>query len=179
MPVRPQRVERRRSLAYFAQLTDPQIADEMSPASLDFLAPRRAHQAFGLQTFDQAVRSVNASAISRIPAAGGARARLGFALMTGDLSDNNQLNEVRSGVRVLDGGRVDPFSGKPISRANPCPGARPTTIARLNARVARRAYTGVQDYRDWPGRPPSAYRRYWDPQRRPAGNPGPYAASIQ
>ncbi len=175
-PVRPGRVERRRSLAYFAQLTDPQIADEMSPASFDFLAPRRAHEVFGLQTFDQAVRSVNARTVSAIPAAGGARARLGFALMTGDLSDNHQLNEVRSGVRVLDGGRVDPFSGKRISRGNPCPGASPALVARLNARVARRAYTGVQDYRDWPERRPSAYRRYWDPQRKPAGSPGPYAA---
>jgi len=27
----------RRSLAFFAQLTDPQIADEMSPARVDFL----------------------------------------------------------------------------------------------------------------------------------------------
>ncbi len=148
----------------------------MSPASFDFLTPRRAHEAFGLQTFDQAVRSVNARTRSRVPAAGGARARLGLAVMTGDLSDNHQVNEVRSGVRVLDGGRVDPFSGKPISRANPCPGAGPALVARLNRRVARRAYTGVQDYRDWSGRRPSAYRRYWDPNRPAPGGAGAYAA---
>ena len=174
-PARRGRAERRRSLAYFAALTDPQIADEMSPALFDFLAPRRAHEAFGLQTFDQAVRSVNARAVSNVPAAGAARARLGFAVMTGDLSDNHQANEVRSGVRVLDGGRVDPFSGKRISPANPCPRTSRADIARLNARVSRRAYTGVQDYRNWPDRPPTAYRRYWDP-RAPAAGGGPYAA---
>src|SRR4051812_17498917 len=33
------RVKTRRSIAFFGQLTDPQIADEMSPARVDFLDP--------------------------------------------------------------------------------------------------------------------------------------------
>src|SRR5688572_6716542 len=31
------RAQRRRSLAFFAQLTDPQLVDEMSPARVDFI----------------------------------------------------------------------------------------------------------------------------------------------
>jgi hypothetical protein len=38
-PASRTRGERRRSLAFFGQLTDPQIADEMSPARFEFVAP--------------------------------------------------------------------------------------------------------------------------------------------
>ena len=55
--------------------------------------------------------------------AAGKRAKLGFAITTGDLADNQQLNETRWFKAVLDGGQVDPFCGKPISATNPCPGA--------------------------------------------------------
>lgn len=172
---RPGRARRRRSLAYFAQMSDPQIADEMSPARFDFLGPRRPQDALGTQTLDQAVRSVSRRTLSRVPASGGARAQLGFALMTGDLTDNHQLNEVRWAVRVLNGGRVDPFSGRRVSRANRCRGAGPRERRRLNRLVAGRGYTGPQDYRDWPGRAAALYRSFWDPSRRPPGG-GPYAA---
>ena len=55
-----------------------------------------------------------------------ARAALDFAITTGDLADNQQLNETRWFRTVLDGGRVDPFSGKPVGAANPCPARSPT-----------------------------------------------------
>src|SRR4051794_39298100 len=59
---------KRRSLVDFAQLTDPQIVDEMSPARVDFAdaaggdisASWRPQEALGIQTFDQIVRNVNA-----------------------------------------------------------------------------------------------------------------------
>ena len=151
----------RRSLAYFAHLTDPHIADEASPARHERLFGQkpmfggfwRPHEAFGPHVLDQAVRAVNRRRISSIPSAGGP-APLGFALVTGDLADNAQVNEVRWAVRALDGGRVDPFSGRRISRRNPC-AAPPAARRRLNRWVAQRRYAGVAKSRrllaSWPG----------------------------
>jgi len=122
------RASKRTSLAFFGQLTDPQIADEMSPARVDFIDPAgnairsswRPQEALGLQVFDQIVRNVNANAKSEVKAKGGKMAKLGFVITTGDLADNQQLNETRWFKTVLDGGTVDPFSGKAISPTNPC-----------------------------------------------------------
>src|SRR3954470_17431985 len=63
------RAGKRRSLLMFAQLTDPQIADEMSPARVDFADPAggelksswRPQEALGLQVFNSTVRAVNAN----------------------------------------------------------------------------------------------------------------------
>jgi Calcineurin-like phosphoesterase len=164
------RSHRRRSLAFFAQLTDAQLADEMSPARLEFLRPTtpflglwRPHEALGPQTFDQAVRNVNANALSRVSDGTGRRARLQFAIVTGDLSDNHQHNEIGWGVRLLEGGRIDPFSGARIGPGNRCPGAPRGVVRRLNRAVAARRYTGVQDRDDWRGRPPGTQGAFYDP----------------
>src|SRR5918999_4828087 len=152
---------RRRSLAYFAHLTDTHIADEASPARHERLYGQkpmfggfwRPQEAFGPPVVDQTVRAVNQQRISPIPSAGGA-APLGFALVTGDLADNAQVNEVRWAVRVLDGGRVDPFSGRRITPRNAC-SAPPAVRRRLNRAVAQRRYAGVHASRRhlsrWPG----------------------------
>jgi 3',5'-cyclic AMP phosphodiesterase CpdA len=168
--VRAGRARSRRSLAFFAQLSDAQLADEMAPARLEFLRPTtpflglwRPHEALGPQTFDQAVRNVNANALSRVPDGAGLRARLQFAIVTGDLSDNHQRNEVGWGVRLLEGGRIDPFSGARIGPGNRCPGAPRRVIARLNRAVAARRYTGVQDRGDWRRRPAGVRRAFYDP----------------
>jgi metallophosphoesterase (TIGR03767 family) len=176
------RARERRSLAFFAQLTDPQIADEMSPARVDFVdaaggalkSSWRPQETLGTQTFDAVVRNVNANRRSAVKGRGGKRARLGFALTTGDLADNQQLNETRWFRTVLDGGRVDPFSGKALSASNQCGTATPEEAARINADVAARRYTGVQDYDDWRGAPPDRYGGFWDPDEAPPS--GPYAA---
>jgi metallophosphoesterase (TIGR03767 family) len=176
------RSDRRRSIAFFAQLTDPQIADEMSPARVDFIDPAggalkdalRPQEALGLQVFDATVRNVNANRRSRVRDGRGRRARLRFALTTGDLADNQQLNETRWFRSVLDGGRIDPFSGKPIGPDNPC-SQSPDTTARLNGDVANRRYTGLQDYDDWRGAPSDRYAGFWDPDEA-APTAGPYAA---
>jgi metallophosphoesterase (TIGR03767 family) len=151
----------RHSLAYFAHLTDSHIADEASPARHERLYGQkpmfggfwRPQEAFGPHVLDQAVRAVNRRRISRIPSSGGP-APLGFAVVTGDLADNAQVNEVRWAVRVLDGGRVDPFSGRRITRRNPC-GAPAPVRRRLNRGVAQRRYHGVAASRRalgrWPG----------------------------
>ena len=175
------RASSRRSLAFFGQLTDPQIADEMSPARVDFLDPAgnaissswRPQEAFGLQVFDQTVRNMNANRTSE-QRAGGKRAKLGFAITTGDLADNQQLNETRWFKAVLDGGQVDPFSRQADQRHQPVPGHAAETVAALNAAVAARLYTGVADYDDYPRRPARPLRRLLGPGRRPRR--GPYAA---
>ena len=177
------RAARRRSLAFFAQLTDPQIADEMSPARVDFVDPaggavkssHRPQEALGLQTFDAVVRNVNANRRSTRKGRNGRRAKLGFAITTGDLADNQQFNETKWFRTVLDGGTVDPFSGRAVDANNPCSGASPDEIARLNADVAARRYTGVQDYDDWRGAPADRYAGFWDPDEAPPTT-GAYAA---
>lgn len=178
-PAHPGRQRRRRSIAYLAHITDPQVTDEVSPArvGLGFFGTRRAHDPFTMHTLDQGVRSINQRRVSPVAGAGGARASLDFALVTGDLTDNHQRNELRAAVRILDGGMVDPFSGKRISARNRCPGISRSVRRRLNRSVAARRYTGVQDYRDYPGRPAKVYRRFWDPNRRPPGGGGPYAGA--
>src|SRR5215218_2275563 len=177
------RTARRRSLVSFVQLTDPQIVDEMSPARVDFADPAggeiksswRPQEALGLQIFDSVVRNVNANRKSRVRQGNGKRATTAFALTTGDLADNQQLNETRWFRTVLDGGTVDPFSGRRIDASNPCAGATPGDVARLNADAAARRYTGLQDYDDWRGAPGDRYSGYWDPdEAAPSG--GPYAA---
>jgi metallophosphoesterase (TIGR03767 family) len=152
---------RRRSLAFFAHLTDPQIADEASPARHEQLfgnAPMfggfwRPYEAFVPHVVDQTVRAVNRHGTSRLPSAGGP-ARLGFALVTGDLADNAQVNEVRWGVRLLDGGRVDPSSGRRAGARSRC-AAPPAVRRRLGRAAAARRYLGVararHALRRWPG----------------------------
>ncbi len=174
---------RRSSIAYFSQLTDPQIADEMSPLRVEkadpvggqITAAWRPQEALGSQVFDQVIRSVNANRVSPVPTPRGAegRARLGFAILTGDQPDNQQFNEVNWYIDVMRGNPIDPFSGKPIDGQNPCGSASPAERAALNARVAGRVYSGVQRYSDYPGRATARYQGFWDPDVGIAG--GPYA----
>lgn len=167
----------RRSLLMFAQLTDPQIADEMSPARVDFADPAggeiksswRPQEAMGLQVFDATVRAVNANRRSTVRQGNGRRARLGFAITTGDLADNQQLNETQWFRDVLDGGRIDPFSGKPIGPGNECANTPQATIDAINADVAARRYTGMQDYDDYAGAPDDRKAGFWDPDVAPPG----------
>jgi len=176
------RSARRRSLIMFAQLTDPQIVDELSPARVDFADPAggeiksswRPQEALGLHVFDQTVRNLNANRRSAVRQGNGARARLRFALTTGDLADNQQLNETRWFKTVLDGGTVDPFSGRAVTGTE-CGDQPPATLARINAAVAARAYTGVADYDDYRDAPADRFAGFWDPdEAAPTG--GPYAS---
>ena len=69
---------------------------------------------------------------------------------------------------------MDPFSGKPIrppTRARP---AAAETDA-IDADVAARRYTGVQDYDDYATAPDDRKAGFWDPDAAPPGA-GPYAA---
>ena len=176
------RTSKRRSLVSFVQLTDPQIADEMSPARVDFADPAggelksswRPQEALGLQVFDSVVRNVNANRRSRVKQGNGKRARTAFAITTGDLADNQQLNETRWFTTVLNGGTVDPFSGKPVTTE--CGANVPAdTLARINADVAARNYTGVADYDDYRDAPADRFAGFYDPDEA-APTAGPYSA---
>jgi metallophosphoesterase (TIGR03767 family) len=178
---RPKRTGNRRSLLSFVQLTDPQIADEMSPARVDFADPAggeiksswRPQEMLGLQVFDSVVRNVNANRTSRVRQGNGKRARTAFAITTGDLADNQQLNETRWFTTVLNGGTVDPFSGVPIT--NQCGNQPADTIARVNADVAARNYTGVADYDDYRDAPADRFAGFYDPDEA-SPTAGPYSA---
>ena len=123
---------RRRSLLYFAQLSDFQLADEESPLRVEtldlpdtpFTAAFRPQEAMGPQTIDQVIRQVNRYVTSPIrtqrrrpkrarkgTARRIERAKLALTLLTGDNADNQQRNEVQWVVRLLEGGRLDPNSG--------------------------------------------------------------------
>lgn len=179
------RQQRRKSISYFSQLTDSQIADEMSPLRVELIDPAggelsaayRPQEALGTQVLDQIIRNINANRIS--PVKQGDRrgyARLGFSLLTGDQPDNQQMNEVEWHQSVLDGERVEPFSGVPVTTSS-CGGLSQQQVDAFNADVANRAYTGVQDYGDYPGLPAERYQGFWDPDQ-PAGA-GPYASYPQ
>jgi len=152
------RVDRRRSLLYFAQLTDFQLADGESPARVEFSDPYadqgaptssawRPQEEFVAHVGDMAVRQVNRFLRSPVLQGDGARATLRFAITTGDSADNQQHNETREVVTLLEGGRADPGSGSSnLADYSPACQALVAT-GRLDPAEAPR-YTGVQDYDD-------------------------------
>jgi 3',5'-cyclic AMP phosphodiesterase CpdA len=154
MVVDPARGERRRSLAYFAQLTDFQLADEESPARVEFVdrgasSAWRPMEAFGPHAIDLSLRQVNAFAdASPVRQGDGTRAPMNFGLITGDNSDNQQRNETIWVRQLLEGGTIDPNSGRRVDEYAEC---GPVIAQALLARETppEPAYTGVQDYADY------------------------------
>ncbi|MCB8971632.1 MAG: TIGR03767 family metallophosphoesterase [Solirubrobacterales bacterium] len=182
---RRNRAKKRRSITYFSQLTDPQIADEMSPLRVELIDPAggevsaawRPQEAMGTQVLDQIIRSVNANRRSPVKQGKGrGRAKLNFALLTGDQPDNQEYNEVEWHLGVMEGSEITPFSGTPVTTSS-CGGLTQQQVDAFNADVANRRYTGVQDYGDYPGLPADRYQGFWDPDV-PAGA-GPYASFPQ
>lgn len=150
------RETRRRSLTYFAQLSDFQLADEESPARVeaaDSLAssawrPQEALNPFGI---DAAIRQVNRfTAASPVAQGGGARAGMDFALTTGDNADNQQYNENVWVRQLLEGGQsLNPNSGV-RTNYNECSAISDAalTLRDFLGAPAEPTYSGVQDFGD-------------------------------
>src|SRR3954454_3136933 len=160
---RPGRDARRTSVAYFGQVSDFQVADEESPARVEFLDPGGSpvEAAFrpweALEPFidESMIRQVDAfAAASPVPGADGTRAPMNFAIDTGDSADSQQLNETEWVRTLLEGGTLNPNSGiDPTGYTHPlCP---PVGVP---GAAEAAAYTGVQDYSDYaPGLDPYFY----------------------
>ena len=151
----PGRERRRRSLLYFGQLSDFQLADEESPARVEFLDPAdnpapfssawRPMEPFTPHVVDAAIEQMNRFADrSPLTAADGSRARMRFAITTGDSADNQQRNETEWVVRLLEGGTLNPNSGSSNPADYPADCPPPAFFGDEPAR-----YTGVQDYDDY------------------------------
>jgi metallophosphoesterase (TIGR03767 family) len=155
----PGRSRRRFSIFYFGQLSDFQLADEESPARVEFLdgsadpapvdAAWRPWEAMEPQVDEMAIRQVNRfAAASPVTQRRGRRARMALAITTGDSADNQEKNEAQWVVRLLEGGTLTPNSGlSDSSRYDPFCRAQ-AMLGLLNAGDAPN-YTGVQDFRDY------------------------------
>jgi hypothetical protein len=156
------RDQRRRSLAYFSQMSDFQLADEESPARVEFLdndpfgvgaAAWRPQEALVPFEVDSSIRQLNEFAdASPVTAGDGSRATMDFSILTGDNADSMQRNETRWVRELLEGLQPLNFnsgSQEPEdydSGTHPSCAAVPPTPENL-AEAAR--YTGVQDYADY------------------------------
>lgn len=150
------RETRRRSLTYFAQLSDFQLADEESPARVeaaDSLASGawRPEEALNPFSIDAAIRQVNRfTTASPVAQGGGTRAQMDFALTTGDNADNQQYNENVWVRQLLEGGSsLSPNSGVRTSY-NECSSISDAalTLRDFFGAPAEPIYTGVQDFGD-------------------------------
>ena len=161
------RLGRRRSVTYFAQLTDFQLADEESPARVEFVdrgpnSAFRPQEGFHPWAIDWSFRQLNRfTAASPHAQRGGARARMDHAVMTGDHADNQHRNEATWVRQLIEGGTpLNPNTG--TDDYSVC---RPQDRAELEARETAGQlpdepnYMGVQDYDDLGFRAPD----YYDP----------------
>jgi metallophosphoesterase (TIGR03767 family) len=109
----------RRALACVAHITDLHIGDVQSPARFEFLnhefrdprfAPlvpvQRPQEALTPHALAALVRTLNGDLAGPVTGA-----PLELVLTGGDVIDNGQHNEVRTLMRLLDGGLVEPNSG--------------------------------------------------------------------
>ncbi|MDD5309401.1 MAG: metallophosphoesterase [Deltaproteobacteria bacterium] len=96
------------SIGYIWHITDAQICDEESPARLIngdsmYESAYRTQESWGALMLDAAVRTGNAFAAKR---------PFDFLMVTGDMVDNKQGNELSLFLGVLEGGEVNPDSAK-------------------------------------------------------------------
>jgi uncharacterized repeat protein (TIGR01451 family) len=167
------REQRRRSAAYFSQMTDFQLADEESPARVEFSDPGpssawRPWEALGPFMIEASVRQINRFvAASPVPQGDGTANSMDFSLMTGDQADNQQRNETVWVRELLEGGSSLNFnsgSTDPLTYVNPSSPSCAAFVAQeggvQGAVDEASGYTGVQDFDDY-DEGPNPY--YYDP----------------
>jgi len=115
----------RESIATFIHLSDLHVCDSQSPARLEFLdrfadpdhpfsamigyvGTYRAQEFLSTQVVEAMVQSVNK--LTKAPLTG---AKVDAVIVTGDVVDNAQLNELHWYKTLLDGGPIFPKSGNP------------------------------------------------------------------
>ncbi len=161
------RESRRTSLAYFGQLSDFQLADEESPARVEFLDPdgdpftsaHRPWEAMEPHVDDAMIRQVNSFAAAAPVAAGdGSRPAMDYSIDTGDSADSQQLNETRWVRTLIEGGQLDPNSG-----VDPAGYTHPFCPAGVPGAAEAEGYTGVQDYDDYVEADFSPLNYFYDP----------------
>lgn len=177
------RESRRESIAYFGQLSDFQLADEESPARVEFLDPGassawRPQEAFHPFVVDATIRQMNNFApASPVPQGDATGNAMDFVLTTGDQADNQQRNEITWVRELLEGGTPTSFGSgvsDPAFYSTPefltkpsCPAFLAQEGGSAAAAAAEgAAYTGVQDYTDYPAAmPPGPQPAYYDPNQ--------------
>ena len=105
-----------RPLAGFKQVSDVHVVDEESPGRVEYLdvcgsefrSAYRVQEAASTQVGNSMLKRLNKIKVG--PATG---VPLDFVVSTGDNVDNNQRNETRWFINLLDGERVNPNSGGP------------------------------------------------------------------
>ncbi|MFD4571220.1 TIGR03767 family metallophosphoesterase [Streptomyces sp. NPDC058417] len=112
-PAKSGRARRRTPLASFVQLTDLHLIDSQHPLRLEYLRAAsplawRPHEALTVQGAVALVERINA--LRTAPVTG---APLGFAVTTGDNTDNNAHTELEWFLTVMSGGTINPNSGDP------------------------------------------------------------------
>jgi hypothetical protein len=157
------RETRRTSIDFFGQLSDFQLADEESPARVEFFdedglasfsnAGHRPQETVIPHEIEASVREMNQFAGGSPVAQGdGSHAAMDQVLLTGDLADSNGKLEASWVKTLIDGGTLDPNSGQdPTLSEDPlC-----STLGTLNQTLGLGLfdnpanYTGVQDYNDY------------------------------
>lgn len=92
----------RRSLAYFWVVADPQLVDEESPANR---ATSQPHYHLTTQLLEAQVRTARRISDS-------SSRPFDFAVLPGDLTENAQKNEIEWLLTIMNGGVVDPDTGR-------------------------------------------------------------------
>ncbi len=113
-----------KSLINIVHISDTHICDAQSPARVEYLdrfadphhpistqlgslvGTYRAHESLSTQVLESAIQSIN-----RIQLAPVTKAKIDTVLITGDLTDNAQQNELAWVTALLTGGKVRPDSG--------------------------------------------------------------------
>ena len=160
------RETRRTSLIYSGQITDFQLPDEESPSRVEFFeasdptgateSAHRPQEALVVHEIEESIRQLNLfAAASPVEQGEGGRATMQSAVMTGDLADNQQLNETRWVQMLLSGGDLTPNSG--IDDFSDC------LVPPTGQTADPALYAGVQDYGDYPVDPGPNGNAFWDP----------------